>query len=142
MTKQDFINSVLAEANVLGLLHNTDKIVEAKGDYEKGMFEVLLNEPQGGMNFRQVWYIRNTVTDETGYQTANTINVKKNTTEQRLDKLEKYLSQQFLAYRVTVFTGENWAEAEVYEDTTPTVTKRKVFVSKEGTTVTHQELVG
>ncbi len=143
MTKQEFINSVLAEANVLELLPDTDKVVETKGNYEKGVFEVLLNEPQGGKNFRQVWYIRNTRTDETGYQTANTIDVTKNVVDNRLNILEKYLATTFLAYRVTIFTGEKWAEAEVYTDTTPTVTKKKVFVFKQGTKpVAHKELIG
>lgn len=149
MIKQEFINSVLAEPNVLELLPGTDQVIEIRGadaqgngGYEKGYFEVLLNEPQGGKNFRQVWYIRNRTNDETSYQTANTIDLKKNTFEAKLDVLQKYLAANFLASHVLIFTGEDWAEVEVYANTNPTITKKKVFVFKQNTnSITHRDLL-
>lgn len=141
-TKQEFIAEVLAEPNVIELLPNTDQVDETVGDYEKGRFYVLLNEEQGGKNFRAVWYIRNTQTDETTYQTANTINLKKNNIDAKLDALEKYCNANFLAHRVVEFTGANWAEVEVYEMTDPTITKKKVVVYKTGNNpITHKELI-
>jgi hypothetical protein len=136
MTKQEFIDSVLAETDVIEVLPNTEKIIETKGDYEKGMFEVLLTEPQGGQNFRQVWFIRNTQTDETGYQTANTVDPKKNNYEAKLVILEQYIADNFIGGFVTRHNlDNNYAEAEVYENG---IGRKTILVYKpQGQPITH-----
>lgn len=135
MLKQEFINSVLAEPSVISLLPGTEVIHETYGDYEKGSFRVLIVEPQGGQNFRDVWFIRNTKTDETGYQTLNTIDTKKNTYDARHDKLEKYLGANFHAYFIIRANLEEfWAEADVFKLNADGlgVTKQTVLVFKKG----------
>lgn len=116
MTKQQFVDAVLAEVDVQELLPNTEVIAETKGDYEKGYFEVLLTEPQGGKNFRTVWFIRNTQTDETDWQTANTIAPEKNNVEQKIKVLSNYVHSNFLGGKILhVDTENNYAEAIVFE---------------------------
>jgi hypothetical protein len=142
MTKQQFINSVLAEPGVVEMIPNSEQIIDTYGNYQKGYFVLVFNEPQGGKNFRQVWFIRNTVTDETDWQTANTVNQDKNTIDAKRKLLEDYLEATFFAYNILVFNGDNWAEVEVYSDTNPTITKKKIVVFKIGNNpVTHRDLV-
>ena len=139
MTKQQFINSVLAEPNVIGLLPNTDKVMETFGDYEKGQFQVLITEPQGGQNFRQVWYIRNTLTDETGYQTLNTINVVKNTYDAVNDRLVKYLKANFTAHFIVQSDLENsWAVADTYTVGVNAVYTKVLVYKSAGSPFTHK----
>jgi len=143
MNKAEFIAEVLAEPIVESIVDGSEIIVETQGDYQKGHFTTIIMEPQGGRNFRPIWFIRNTVTDETGYQTANTLDPTKNLTKIKQAVLTNYLETNFEAYFIERLDFvNNWAEATVYEVATNDLSMSKVLVYKKGTNpVTHKKIV-
>lgn len=144
MTKQEFIDSVLAEPNVVEIVADSDQVAETAGNWEKGNFKVVIVEPQGSKNIRNVWYIRNTETDETEYQTANTVAPEKNVYEAKLKALKDYLASNFEAYFIgdLVDLNNNWTEAIVYEVSGQDLIKSTVLVFKKGTNpIAHRKIV-
>ena len=141
-SKAEFITAVLAEDTVIEQV-GTDTTVETKGDYKKGYLEFIVIEPTGGKNIRQVWYLENTNTGVTSYQTANTINPSKNNFEKKLQALTDYLDSNFDAYfLVRDNLDKNWAEVDVLKLTDGKLVSSKVLVFKKGTSaVNHLEIV-
>ncbi len=140
MTKDAFIASIALEPNFLKWAQ-VPFLLETIGDVQKWTGFVYKTTPDG-TNTEQVFFMVDTVTGEATWQNINTLNPLKNTGATRQDRLEKYLTTNFFAYRVVFIDVENnWAEADVYADGVDLV-KSKVLVYKKGANpITHKKVI-
>lgn len=135
MTKQQFIDSVLAESNVLEVVTDSDVVHKTAGTWELGKFDVVMTTEHGGKDIRSVSYVRNVSTGDTEYQNLNSVNRNKNLNEVKIKILTDYIHSTFLGGRVTYTDlDNNYAEAVVFD----TTGEKKVWIYKpDGQPLTH-----
>lgn len=140
MTKDAFVAAIATEPNFLKWVQ-IPVLIETIGDVEK-WHGIVYRSTLDGTNTEHVYFMVDKATGDATWQTQNTLSTVKNTNEARIDKLEKYLKQNFFAYRVVFVDPDNfWAEAEVYTDGVD-LTKSKVLVYKAGANpITHKKVV-
>lgn len=141
-TKKLFQDAVLLENGVKEILRDLPD-QESHGDWSKGYLVIRYTEPQGGENFRNVWYITNSKTGETSYQTANTLDNTKNEDSKKVAVLTNYLKNNFFAFYLNqFFIEQNWVEATVYIPSGESLEKKTVFVYKlQNQPITHKFIV-
>ena len=141
MTTAQFIAAVEAKPQFVKWASEAVN-VETIGGIEKHMRIAYINTPDG-TNLMQVWYIVDSATGNTTWQTGDTIEPEKNTVNVKFNALKAYLKATFAAHFVgRTDLDNNWAEADVYTVSGADLAKSTVLVYKIGNNpITHKKIV-
>lgn len=141
MTKEQFIASVEAKPQFIKWAQTPFRVETLTGvEKWNGLAYITTND---GTNTVNVWFMVDTATGEATWQTADTVEPQKNSTEVKLTALKTYLKTNFAGFFITrIDLDNNWAEAEVFAVSGADLAKSTVLVFKNGANpITHRKVV-
>lgn len=146
MTATQFIANIATKASFVKWA-TVPVAVESVGGIEKWQGIALVKTGDvtapDGTNLLNVFFLVDTATGEATWQNLDQLDPLKNISNDRIDRLEKYLKANFFAYFLIQTNADSfWAKAEVFTISGTDLAKSTVLVYKPaGSAITHKTIL-